>query len=109
MTEPLYGSSRRVMPKFATGKHALGVCDRCGLQFKLNRLKALIIKGKRTNMLVCHACFDPDHPQLKLGEKPVQDPQALRNPRPDTGLEASRQLTGSWEDALARLTIGSPG
>ena len=34
-------------------------------------------------MLVCPVCWEPDHPQLKVGMYPVDDPQALRNPRPD--------------------------
>jgi hypothetical protein len=33
--------------------------------------------------MVCKACWDPDQPQLQLGMYPVDDPQALRNPRPD--------------------------
>ena len=33
---------------------------------------------------MCPACWDPDQPQLKVGMFPVFDPQALRNPRPDT-------------------------
>ena len=32
---------------------------------------------------MCPECWDPDHPQLQLGMYPVDDPQALRNPRPD--------------------------
>jgi hypothetical protein len=28
--------------------------------------------------------LDPDHPQLQLGMYPVEDPQAVREPRPDT-------------------------
>ena len=35
------------------------------------------------NMLVCPECWDPDQPQLQLGMYPVDDPQGVRNPRPD--------------------------
>jgi hypothetical protein len=45
-----------------------------------------------TNTLVCSTCYDPDHPQNFQGLVPVHDPQAIRNPRPDPSLEASRQI-----------------
>ncbi len=69
--------------RFASGKHAIAQCDRCDQRFKLNILKTEIIKTKNYNLLVCPACWDPDQPQLQLGMFPVDDPQALRNPRPD--------------------------
>ena len=70
--------------RFASGKKAIAICDRCGQQFKLKTLKEEVIKTKRYNPLVCEECWDPDHPQLQLGMYPVDDPQALRNPRRDT-------------------------
>jgi len=42
-----------------------------------------VIKTKNYELLVCNRCWDPDHPQLQLGMYPVDDPQGLRNPRPD--------------------------
>jgi hypothetical protein len=69
--------------KFASGKYAIAQCDRCNFRFKLKELKTLTIKTKNVNILVCKACWDPDQPQLQLGMYPVNDPQALRNPRPD--------------------------
>ena len=70
--------------RFAAGKKAIAMCDRCGQRFKLKTLKEEVIKTKRYNLLVCDECWDPDHPQLQLGMYPVDDPQALRNPRNDT-------------------------
>ena len=69
--------------RFASGKNAISECDRCGQRFKLKLLKREIIKTKNYDLLVCPECWDPDHPQLQLGMYPVDDPQALRNPRPD--------------------------
>ena len=69
--------------RYAAGKHAISECDRCGQRFKLNILKTEIIKTKKYDLLVCPSCWDPDQPQLQLGMFPVDDPQALRNPRPD--------------------------
>jgi hypothetical protein len=88
-----------VSNRYASGRHAISECDRCGQRFKLKILKTEIVKTKEYNLLVCPACWDPDHPQLQLGMYPVDDPQALRNPRPDrsyviSGLLADGELGG---------------
>lgn len=70
--------------RFASGKKAIAECDRCGFRYKLKELRRLVIKTKNVNILVCPTCWEPDQPQLQLGMYPVDDPQALRNPRPDT-------------------------
>ena len=69
--------------RFASGKNSIAMCDRCGQQFKLTALKKEVIKTKLYNLMVCPTCWDPDQPQLQLGMYPVDDPQGLRNPRPD--------------------------
>ncbi len=69
---------------FASGKHSIAECDRCGFQYRLSELKELVIKTQNVNILVCEECWEPDQPQLSLGMYPVEDPQAVRNPRPDT-------------------------
>jgi len=79
--------------RFASGKKAIAMCDRCGQRFKLKTLKEEIIKTKRYNLLVCEECWDPDQPQLQLGMYPVDDPQALRNPRTDTTYVTSGVLS----------------
>jgi hypothetical protein len=80
---------------FASGKHALGSCDRCGGTFKLRQLRGQIVNRVQTGWLVCADCLDEDHPQLRLGEVDASDAEALRDPRPDTGRDASRELTGT--------------
>lgn len=75
--------------QFASGKHAIAECDRCGQRYKLKKLKKLTIKKEQVNILVCPECWEPDQPQLSLGLYPVNDPQALRNPRPDTSYKVS--------------------
>ena len=70
--------------RFASGQKAIGICDVCGFQYPLRKLHTTFVKGRKTNILSCPTCWDPDHPQLRLGEFPVDDPQALRNPRPDS-------------------------
>lgn len=82
------------MSRFASGKIALGICDICGFQYKLRELRDLIIKGRNSNLMACPECWNPDQPQLSLGTFPVDDPQAIRNPRPDYNQYAqSRAVT----------------
>jgi hypothetical protein len=69
--------------RFASGKWAISQCDRCDFRYPLKDLRKLVIKTKNINMLVCSTCWDPDQPQLQLGMYPVDDPQGLRDPRPD--------------------------
>ena len=68
---------------FASARNSIAECDRCGFRYKLTELKPLTIKTKITNILVCQTCWEPDQPQLQLGMYPINDPQAVRNPRPD--------------------------
>lgn len=90
--------------RFASGKNAIAMCDVCGFQYKLRQLKSLVIKTKNVNILACPECWNPDQPQLSLGLFPVDDPQALRNPRPDLsyfavgndGANGSRQIQWGW-------------
>jgi len=89
--------------RFANGIRAIAECDRCGQQFKLKQLKTEIIKQRKYELLVCPACWDPDQPQLMLGTFPVDDPQALRNPRRDTtyvtaGVNVAGNPTGGSRD-----------
>ena len=79
--------------KFAAGKHAFGFCDRCGVRVKLSCMKTETVAGESINNRVCPTCYDPDHPLNFLGKMPIDDPQALRNARPDPALEESRIIT----------------
>ena len=74
--------------RFSSAKHSIAECDRCGFQFKLKQLKSLIIKTKNVNIMVCPDCWEPDQPQLQLGMYPIDDPQAVENPRPDNSYYA---------------------
>ena len=84
--------------KYASGQNALAICDVCGFQYKLRELKELVVKDKRTNVKACPECWNPDQPQNKLGEFPVYDPQAIRDPRPDSAeLVVSRDIQWGWD------------
>jgi len=69
--------------KFASGKWAIAECDICGFRVKLRTLKEIVVKNSPTQILACTECWNPSHPQLQLGTFPIEDPQALRNPRRD--------------------------
>jgi hypothetical protein len=100
--------------RFASGKNAIAQCDRCDFRFKLTQLRKEVIKTKTYNLLVCPACWDPDQPQLQLGMYPVDDPQGLRNPRPDlsyvqsgnTGLQIV-DTAATTKDAVGLPSEGS--
>lgn len=86
--------------QYASGKYSIAECDRCGQRYKLKELKKEIIKTRLYNLKVCPECWDPDQPQLSLGLYPVQDPQAVREPRPDvsywaSGLNGLQTLNGN--------------
>ena len=107
--------------KFASGKRAIAICDRCGQQFKLKELKEEIVRTREVNVRVCKECWDPDHPQLKLGMYPVYDPQALRVSRPDntylqSGLDVdgdpaigSRDIQWGWNPVGLNNPLGLSG
>ena len=99
--------------RFASGKKAIATCDRCGFKYKLKELRKLTIKTKSTNILVCPSCWEPDQPQLQIGMYPVDDPQALRNPRPDTsyrqaGMTGLKIKTQGEVPSTNELAFGSP-
>ena len=90
-------------PKYASAKNSIAECDRCGQRYKLRELRKLTIKTKTVNIKVCPECWEPDQPQLQLGMYPVYDPQAVRDPRPDTSYyqsgnnrEGSRVIQWGW-------------
>lgn len=99
--------------RFASGKHAIAECDRCGFQYQLKELKELVVKTRNTNIYVCPTCWEKDQPQLQLGMYPVDDPQALRNPRPDitywqAGYTGLQILTVNPPNPEAEIAFGTP-
>ena len=93
--------------RFASSQKALGVCDVCGFTYKLRELRNVYKKGRDTNIKSCPECWDGDHPQLKLGEFPVNDPQALRDPRPASNqYAASRALIEPVKPVVGTGFIG---
>jgi len=88
--------------RFSSGKFSIAECDRCGQRFKLKQLKNEVIKTKLYQIKVCPECWDPDQPQLQLGMYPVDDPQAVRQPRPDTTYVTSGINAGGFPSGGSR-------
>ena len=94
--------------KDASGKHRIAQCDRCNFRYKLKDLHIQVLKTKPYRIKVCKSCWDPDHPQLQLGLYPVNDPQAVREPRPDVSYYASGN-TGLYTSQTASTNIDNAG
>ena len=75
------------MGSYASGKYALGLCDRGGFQYSLNALKK-----EWTGFKVCFECYEPKHPQLEP-RRTVNDPIALFEPRPD---QPQAMVVSAW-------------
>jgi len=99
--------------QFASGKYAIAQCDRCDQRYMLKDLRIQVVKTKPYKIKVCKTCWDPDHPQLQLGMFPVDDPQAVREPRPDVSYWASGtnglqiNVSGLGPDGLGNPEGGS--
>ena len=64
------------MATFATGKHALAICDRCAQQYKFHQLQQ-----EWNGLKTCPECFEVKHPQLDPSHHDA-DAQALPWARP---------------------------
>ena len=68
------------MSSFATGKHAIGLCQRCSFVYKLSALR----EDGEGNLLVCSSCWDEYHPS----KRPVRTADAMALKRPAIDLDA---------------------
>ena len=89
--------------RFASCKNSIAECDRCGFRYKLTVLKKLVVKTKTYDLKVCPECWEPDQPQLLLGMYPVDDPQGVRDPRPDLSYQVSGLLEDGFNGGGSRI------
>lgn len=96
--------------KFASGKHSIAQCDRCDGRYKLRELRTQVLKTRPWRIKVCTRCWDPDHPQLQLGMYPVNDPQAVRDPRPDVSyyMSGTTGLQDNFTNGVVEDGFGFP-
>ena len=71
---------------FASGKKAYGISDRSGFRYRLKDMRK-----EWNGLLVGKDEFEAKHPQL-YPPKAYPDPQALRNPRPESDLPEQRSI-----------------
>ena len=72
-----------------------GICDKCGLRYKLKDLRQEYILGRGVGNRVCKWCWDASHPQLDTRKVRTDDKQSVRNSRSDKPeLAASREFYG---------------
>jgi hypothetical protein len=75
---------------YAAGKNAWGISDRSGRRYRLRDMKV-----EWTGAKVGPDEFETKQPQLNPPQA-FPDPQALMNPRPETGLAEQRALQWGW-------------
>lgn len=93
---------------YAKGTRAWGICDRTGMRYKLGDLVDEIRNGQKTGLRIGRDVVDPDHPQNFLGRVRINDPQSLRDPRPEQDRGVSRGFFG-WRpvgDTVTQITGG---
>ena len=71
---------------YASGKHAYGISDRSGRRYRLREMRT-----EWTGAKVGPDEFEPKHPQL-FPPREFPDPQALRDPRPESELTEQRSI-----------------
>jgi len=89
------------MPKYAGGKYAKAMCDRCGIEFKYS---TLVLEW--TGYKVCPDCFDEKTPLEFPGRVP-NDAEALIQPRPDNDMEVNEGSIAATDISTGDTPIGT--
>ena len=90
------------MAKFTKGKFAFSICDRCG-----DKIKYKDLKTEYTGLRVCKQCLDPKTKQeypTRAGI--VNDPEALKNPRPDSDVEDGKGTITAKDHLHCETPVG---
>ena len=85
---------------YASGKHAYGISDRSGRRYRLREMKT-----EWTGAKVGPDEFEPKHPQL-FPPRAFPDPQALRDPRPESELTEQRSIQHGYNPVGFREVPG---
>ena len=89
------------MAKYASGKYARSMCDRCGVAEKYTTLLL-----EWTGFKVCSECFDEKSPLEFPGRTP-NDAEALMQPRPDVDVEANQGNIAATDISTGDTPIGT--
>ena len=85
---------------YASGKHAYGISDRSGRRYRLREMRT-----EWTGAKVGPDEFEPKHPQL-FPPRAFPDPQALRDPRPESELTEQRSIQHGYNPVGFREVPG---
>ena len=88
------------MAAYASGKHALAMCDICGFQVKYRDLQP-----QWDGFRACPDCWTPRHPQ-DFPRIVLTDPEALRDPRGDNDHEVGCGVVISTSDPIGYSLCG---
>ena len=88
----------------ASGKYALGICDRTGARYKLKDLVWEIQNGRKNGLRVGKDVADKDHPQNRVGQTKPKDDQSIRGASPQP---AEASVNTSTFDDLYPHTAGA--
>lgn len=89
------------MAKFASGKYAFAICDRCG-----DKIKYKDLKTEWTGFRVCKTCLDHKTKQEFPGRH-TADPEALKYPRPNIDKEAGNGTVFTMDYGNGQTPIGT--
>ncbi len=91
---------------YASGKHAIAMCDICARQVKYTSLKKYIYNQRWNGLLVCEECYDIDNPQLQIGKYVRGESIALQNPRTASQQNPPTREYFGWNPVLVnRISV----
>jgi hypothetical protein len=95
---------------YASGKHALAICDICGFPCDYTELIDYIFDQRPNGLRVCPSCNDLDNPQLQVGTASnIPEAISLIRPRPDSAELPQVRAFFGWAPVLglrAQVTLG---
>lgn len=90
------------MPKFAKGKYSYAICDRSGWKIRYKDLRR-----EWNGLRVDRRIWEPKHAGL-TPVRLINDPQALRDPRPDVFTGATSYVTMNYTASQPGFSTYSP-
>lgn len=73
-----------------------GICDRCGLRYKLSDLSFEDFMGRSTGLRVCSDCNDPTQPQDDTRGVQTSDKQSVKDSRSDAPTLPEERKLFAW-------------
>jgi hypothetical protein len=86
--------------RYASSKNAFGICDRCGKRAYLRELVWDNDNDSQNLRVHINGCYDDRNPSLVLGKHVYDDPQSLKDARPDQYQGAVSIVTTSTSQAI---------